>query len=365
MVTDGGGEPLPPLYARWVSELLGGVIPREAQATCDACPMKGQPGEEPLDRLTFFDPVIKCCTYVPELYNFLVGRILADTDPQAQAGRATVEKRIADGVGVTPLGLMQSPVFSLLYQNSSDSFGRSRSLRCPHFLEDTGRCGVWRHRESTCATWFCKHVRGNVGYTFWRRGLHRLLQVVERDLSRWCVLELYGSDATLQNVVASAAWAGAADPVTGDSLDNRVSPKVYAEVWGEWRGREVEFYGRCADLVAPLCWSEVLAICGPEARACERVTRHAYERLTSEEVPQRLEVGAFQLVRVQRKVARVSSYSSYDPLDVPAAVMEVLPYFDDRPTDEALAAIEEERGLRLEPDLVRKLVDFGLLVRAR
>ncbi len=364
MATD-GGEPLPPLYSRWVAELLGGPVPREARASCDACPMKAQPGEDPQDRLTFFDSVIKCCTYVPEIYNFLVGRVLADADPEAQAGRATVEKRMAGGVGVTPLGLMQPPVFSLLYQNSSDSFGRSRSLRCPHFLEDGGRCGVWRHRESTCATWFCKHVRGSLGYSFWRQGLHRLLQVVERDLSRWCVLQLYASDDALQHVVTSPAWAAVADPVTGDALDNRVNPKAYAEVWGEWLGREGEFYRRCADLVAPLSWQDVLAVCGPDARASERVTRHAYAQLTSEEVATRLEVGSFQLVRVQRRVARVSTYSSYDPLDVPAEVMEALPYFDNRSTDEALAAIEEERGLRLEPDLVRKLVDFGLLVRPR
>jgi hypothetical protein len=360
-----GGEPLPPLYARWVSELLGGAIPREARATCDACPMQTQPAQESQDRLYFFDPVVKCCTYVPELYSFLVGRILADTDPLAQAGRATVEKRIAGGVGVTPLGLMQSPVFSLLYGSSSDSFGRSRTFRCPHFLEDTGRCGVWRHRESTCATWFCKHVRGSLGYAFWRKALHYLLEVVERDLARWCVHRLFASDETLQHVVASSAWKAVAEPVTGDSIDNRVTPKAYAGLWGEWRGREQEFYGRCADLVSPLSWGEVLAICGPEARAYERLTRHAYQRLTSQEVPPTLSVGSFHLIQIQRGVSRINTYSDYDPLDVPGAVMEALPYFDDRSTEDALAKIEKERGLRLDPALLQKMVDFGLLVRPK
>jgi hypothetical protein len=42
--------------------------------------------------------------------------------------------------------------------------------------------------------------------------------------------------------------------------------------------------------------------------------------------------------------------------------MELLPYFDGRPTEDVLAAIADERGIRLEPDLVRKLVDFMLLV---
>jgi hypothetical protein len=45
--------------------------------------------------------------------------------------------------------------------------------------------------------------------------------------------------------------------------------------------------------------------------------------------------------------------------------MELLPYFDGCPTEDVLAAIADERGIRLEPDLVRKLVDFMLLVPAK
>ena len=58
----------------------------------------------------------------------------------------------------------------------------------------------------------------------------------------------------------------------------------------------------------------------------------------------------------------MSSYSDYDPLELPSAVMELLPFFDGRPTAEALAEIEAERGVRLEPALVRKLIDFQVLV---
>src|SRR4029077_8749799 len=145
------GEPLPPLYAKWVGDLLGGAIPREFRATCDNCAMREGTGEGAGAAHYYFDPVIKCCTYIPELPNFLVGRILSDNDPAAQFGRTTVEKRIKDGIAVTPLGLAQPPVFSLLYRSSEQSFGRSSSLRCPHYIEDGGRCGVWRNRDSTCA----------------------------------------------------------------------------------------------------------------------------------------------------------------------------------------------------------------------
>jgi Fe-S-cluster containining protein len=183
-------EPLPPLFAAWVAELLKGPIPKESRATCDDCAMCAHGEEQDGPQTDYFDPDVKCCSYVPVLHNFLVGRILLDDDPATVAGRSTVEKRIKEAVAVTPLGLGQAPVFSLLYENSNLAFGRSRNLRCPHYLEETGRCGIWRHRESTCATFFCRHVRGSVGYAFWQKSLHQLLMAVESDLARWSVLEL-------------------------------------------------------------------------------------------------------------------------------------------------------------------------------
>lgn len=325
-----------------------------------------QPGaQEPGPQGYFFHPVFKCCTYLPDLHNFLTGAILSDTDPAAQAGRATVEKRMAAGVGVTPLGLAQPPVYSLLYKHSDGTFGRSAALGCPHYLQESGQCGIWRHRDSICATWFCKHVRGQAGQIFWIDSLRELLRILEAELARWCVLELHPSDEILRQLVGSAEWKGVADTVTTESLDNRIDEKNYAKLWGEWRGREGEFFRRCAELVNGLSWPEVLALSGPNARAYARLTQHAYARLVSDQVPPALETGSFQLVRIQRGTTRVSSYSSYDPVDIPAVVMELLPYFDGRPTQEALADIAEERGFNIEPDLLRKMVDFGLLVPKR
>jgi Fe-S-cluster containining protein len=310
----------------------------------------------------YFDAIGKCCTYVPNLPNFLVGRILADGDPEAEAGRASVAERIADGVGVTPLGLAPAPVHSLLYRNSGEAFGRNKALRCPHYIEDGGRCGIWRHRESTCATWFCKHERGALGFEFWRGALHRLLRAVEDDLARWCVLELDVGDETLRRLTQSSAWTSEAETITAEDLDNRTNFEAQARLWGAWRGREQAFYVRCAELVDPLPWAEVLAICGPETKAHARLTVQAFAKLTDEKVPKTLNAGSYQFVQRLPGMARISTYSELDPLDVPDAVMALLPYFDGRSTAAALEAIAAERGVRLDPSLLRKLTDFGLLV---
>jgi hypothetical protein len=286
-----------------------------------------------------------------------------DSDPAAAKGRATVEKRIDEKVAVTPIGLMQTPMFGLLYNGSRNSFGKARTLKCPHYLEENGHCGVWKNRESTCATWFCKHVRGNTGYAFWRTGLHKLLEEVEINLARWCLLELKVSDAMLAHAVESKSWKAEAEPVDGNSLDNSVSARDYAKVWHEWQGREREFYIACAEKVNRLSWWEVLQIAGPEAQAHARLTVDAYKRLTSNAVPDDLTVGSFELVHVDHGTTRLRTYSEYDPVDVPSAVMELLPYFDGRPTKDVVAAIAAERGIQLEPDLVLKMADFALLTQ--
>src|SRR5215813_7928721 len=88
---------LPPLYATWMEQLLTGPIPPETGATCSDCVMLAKEPHPPTGSAHFFNPRTKCCTYLPELPNFLVGRILADSDPQSAAGRATVEARLQAG----------------------------------------------------------------------------------------------------------------------------------------------------------------------------------------------------------------------------------------------------------------------------
>lgn len=360
MTAESAAESLPPLYAKWVDDLLGGPIPRESRAACGSCAMRAPASAG--DKGTFFDPAIKCCTYLPTLYNFLVGRILTDEDPSRRQGRDTVAVRLARGIGVSPLGLMPTPTWALLYGNSRNSFGKAKSLKCPHYLAESGRCGVWANRESTCFTWFCKHVRGNTGFQFWRDGLHQLLQAVEIDLARWCLLEIGVSPEMRAHAMDAKAWKGEAETATGAALDNEPDVEAYAKSWGEWRGRETEFYIRCADLVDRLSWRDVLAICGPDVRAHALAAQEAYRRLKSEDLPTPVKAGGFQIVSLGRETVRLNTYSEYDPIDVPRVVLDLLAQFDGRPTADVLLAIAEEYGVALEPDLVRKMADFDLLV---
>jgi hypothetical protein len=358
-------SPLPPLYAAWIDQFLAGPIPIESDATCDDCAMLPD-DEQMLTRSDlFFNPETKCCSYIPELPNYLVGRILSDDDPAFSSGRATVQARLSAGVGVTPLGLAQPPNFEVLYGFSSATlFGQSRTLRCPHYLADEGgRCGVWKHRASVCATWHCKYVRGQVGHEFWIT-LHQLLSTVEKTLSRWCVLELdIGTDA-FRHLFPRPAPSGRTGRLDPRALDGAADPLESRRLWGSRAGREAEFYIDCARLVNALDWPKVVAIGGPDVQVYARLLRAAYGKLRSKEIPARLKVGAIQVVGMDRDYCRVTSYSSYDPVSIPRQLIDLLGYFDGRPTEEVLRTIDLEQGIKLDRKLVRRLTDFSVLVPA-
>jgi hypothetical protein len=346
---------LPPLYARWMLAHLGGPIPPETRATCGSCAMVPPP-DEPMGR-THFDPTTKCCTFVPRLPNFLVGAVLLDEDPTAAQGRVTLEGRMLAGIGVTPLGLARPPAWDLVYRHGvvrgDQTFGRTRLLRCPHFLAD-GRCGIWKHREGVCATWYCRHERGAVGFDFWE-ALGGFLHVIERALSYDAVLALGVDGAALRRLVDGPA---AAD---GPALDGRASPAAQRATWGEWYDRERELYIATAARVERLGWDEIRAIGGPEVEAHGRLVREAFERLVWARTPERLRLVPLGSVDIGRETAAIVSHRTYDPLLVPSALLPHLARFDGRPTELVRAEITAA-GVPLEAGTMQKLVDWGVLV---
>jgi hypothetical protein len=213
---------------------------------------------------------------------------------------------------------------------------------------------VWRHRPGVCATWFCKHVRGATGLRFWKLA-DKLLREVESDLSMWCLAELHTGWAEIAELTRPR------DQPEVSELEGEVDAPRYRKLWGEWAGREAEFYRACAALVDPLTWPRVESICGPRVRVLAGLVRDAYENLMSDAIPDRLKLGSVRLAGAVEGKLRISTYSEYDPLLIPQELASALRYFDGRPTEDALAAILSEEGHRLGPALVRRMLDFGIL----
>lgn len=349
---------LPPLASRWIADLLPADIPEETLATCDNCAMLTEQAATSATGISF-RPETKCCTYLPELANFQVGGILRDQDPASQEGRETVEERISRGVGVTPLGLKQDRRFLALYGASRNAFGRNLTLRCPHLLKD-GRCGVWQNRESTCATWFCKHRRGATGFAFWN-ALRGLLKSVEQSLALWCVLKVGISPDCLNQLFPTQRGSKPGE-ISAEELDQDSPGPAQKVLWGDWLGREKEFYFACAALVDPLDWAGVCAIGGPEITARSQIVTEAFKQLTSSNIPPRLVAGEWRLVQITPAAATVRSYSDFDPVKMSRALYEVLPFFDGRPLEEVQQDIKSAKGITISLDLLRRLVDYKVLI---
>jgi hypothetical protein len=87
----------------------------------------------------------------------------------------------------------------------------------------------------------------------------------------------------------------------------------------------------------------------------------AYKNLESTALPERLRLGRIHFTGVGDGGFRIVGYSGYDPLQMPDKLARALRYFDGRPTEEALEAILTKENTRLDMNLVRKMVDFGIL----
>jgi hypothetical protein len=346
---------MPLLYARWMPQLLAAPIPQESQATCADCAMCRH-GDDDVPQAAFFDARTKCCTYVPAIPNFLVGAILIDTDPDLAHGRTSVAERIARRVAVSPWGLRQPVAFKLVYGH--ETFGRAPAIRCPHYVEDYGGCGIWKQRPGVCATWFCKHVRGEVGLEFWTR-LARLLREVESELALWCVTELQAGSADL-----SALLLEPSERPDAAELDGPVDDALYRRLWGSWIGREAEFYAQSASLVQSLEWHAVANRCGPRVRMLASQVGDAYAALVSDAIPERLTFGRLELLGASPGSYRVASYSPTDPLQMSAPLLRVLPHFDGRAIGTVMEEIRAEHGATIGHTLLRRLVDFGILKEA-
>jgi xanthine/CO dehydrogenase XdhC/CoxF family maturation factor len=156
----------------------------------------------------------------------------------------------------------------------------------------------------------------------------------------------------------------AAERLGRDGLDGPVDAEVRRVLWGRWAGRERAFYRECARRVSSLSWADLTTICGPQVRVLVEPVRTAYASLRADDLPGALRVGALQVVGEGRRGPRIAGYSTMDPVELPRELVGALHFFEGRTTAEALSTIASRAKLRLSRELVRSLVDFGILVPA-
>jgi hypothetical protein len=353
----GVNNPLPPLFAEWIRDLLPGSIPAETAAPCLNCVMCPNPDRllSP-DDITFHEK-LKCCTYIPRQPNFLVGRILAHDGTALAAGKASTEARLQRGMGVTPFGIERIAQERHQFEEmiKADRYGQDLDFRCPHFLErEGGICAIWHYRNAVCATFFCRHVRGAVGADFWQK-IRLLLTSVEGAVAQWCVRHLdLGHEALFHLYQMKTLSAIHAEDQTADE-------SVRRSLWGLWWGREREFYMECGRMVAALTWSDIVELGGIELRNIAGIVTHAYHQLLEPALPATLRFGDFSAVPLDRFSVRVWGTRRYQPIDLSPRFLQAPLLVEEGPTAEVLANIRARTGFGITPELLRQLLDLGIL----
>lgn len=347
---------LPPLHNAWLGALTGINTPAsERRATCGDCIMCA--GVERSGTHVTFSPDVKCCSYVPHLANFLVGSSLGGP------GRASVTARITRRAGVTPLGLGLSYADLRRMAGAQPHFGRSSAVVCPHFVEKTQGCGIWQTRNAVCSTWFCKHERGAVSQRFWH-AVRDLLIAAEERVARDS-LSLGGlPDEQVSAVLAHRAGVRETVAVVNsgeklsESLPDDESADWYAQMWGQWDGREEEWFLRTSELVAAMSADDLAARMAENDHLAQAV-RDRWDDLNRHEPPDGLLFSPGPGSDATHDVLRLVGYSPFDPLVLPAKLLTDLHHLDGRPIAQVREVIDPHSS-PLDDYLLERISDFGV-----
>lgn len=353
-------EHMPPAYGPRLSGFFDQPVLVETRATCGDCAMCDKSGGSRAAagdlETAFFRPDIKCCSYHPTLPNYLVGAVLADESPELSDGRDRIRKKIAARIGVTPEWLAAPRKFLVLLEAARESsFGRSEALLCPYYRREDGKCTIWRHRESVCATFFCKHTAGATGHAFWT-ALRRYLGHVERTLAHYAAKSV---------APASAEPEWPKNRLTREDLEDRApNDAEYAKFWGDWVGREEAFYVECAKSVGALDRGAFARLTGDGGAGQLLATvASSYEAVTRPKLSPRLVLNREMRVVQGTEGVGVTTYSRYDPLFLSQALYEALGHFSGEDTLGAVfERLRREHDVDLPESLLLELQLQGVMV---
>ena len=331
---------LPPQYSKWMRDVIPGEMPDETRATCSECVMCS------VDSVVPFEARTKCCTYIPTIPNFLTGKILEK--------EISVFEMYFKRANVTPLGVSPNKEFIAQYNPSSSLFGRNLDWRCPYYLEEQGGlCGIWEHRNSRCATWFCKHLRGQISREFWS-AIDRLLTEVERALTCYCIHQLEaGSVEFRQAFPVETQEARFGIWIRQQSFQSKKWLGQDPD-WGRWLDRKKEFFQECHRLIDRLDWKDVQSICGPGLQPLEQEVLLAYEKLRSDFFPEILQLGDFQQSEGSGDEVRVWTSNPYDPVVLTKTALRILHRMNGKKMDHVALVVPQK--------LLKQLFDAGVIL---
>lgn len=234
-------DKIPALYAKLLPELVDRIVPEEKVATCSNCTLAMSP--KSIHKNT------KCCSYYPQIPNYLIGGLLQDELLGLDKGKVVARKLISNKIGISPFGINKPLWYKNFRKRTIQNPDHKNTesdmvhLLCP-FYGENGECLTWAYREHCCSTHFCFSVGGNEGKNFWEHFM-KYLKTLEVELAQYC-LEQLGLDNTLSIEVING------DSLNADDDNQNVDESTYSDIWDSWNGKEEAFYLECHKLIENL-----------------------------------------------------------------------------------------------------------------
>jgi hypothetical protein len=222
---------LSPVYAGLIPDFIELRIPEEKFTKCMSCQFCQNPTQP--------RSLTKCCDYHPKIPNYMVGAILSDDSEIFQEGKMRIIKKIQNGAGITPNGIIQPRAYKENFKRIRSKAIHSRdstdweNIKCPFY--EQGNCTIWKYRTELCSTFFCHPASGKAGKDFWKSFLS-FFRSVENKLAVFALQQMdYDSELIELQFPNSFNF-------NLDSIHGEVNWVKYDRIWNKWIGKEQEFY---------------------------------------------------------------------------------------------------------------------------
>lgn len=351
-------DKLPEVYRNFLPRFFENNIPEETAATCADCAMWG--GSKPaFPGRIHFSRDSKCCTHYPNLPNYLIGALLSNNNPTLKTGKRRIRQTIHNRIGVTPYGILRPKKFQFLLKSTeSNFFGKSRLLICPFFEREKGICTIRPYWDAVCNTWFCKYIDGYDDMMFWIT-LRKYLVSGEETLAKYA---LYKMDWDPQKI---APEKSPDFPLTVEELDDQPSDqKTYQALWGEWVGREEDFYKKTYLLVSALTPKTFEKIGGISLRILLAGLKNRYRTRLKPRLPKKLKRNPnLKHEKISEDSYVLTGYSPMDPFTVSKRIYDILDFFDGKQSNEEVCRLVREcMGAEPDKELLTCLYQLRILV---
>lgn len=366
-------DELPDFYRKLLPRIFSTVIPPEDMSDCASCTMQCR-GDNPLQlpEAAFYGAV-KCCTYYPDLPNYLVGEILRDKSNGL--GKQRILESIRHRGSSTPLGVFMPQRYKVVYDAMINTgFGKASTLACPYFDTEAENCSIWKYRNSVCSTWFCKVNARDKGKFFWET-LMNYLKHIERSLSNFVLMEV-GYDIHLLTQLNKTCGHDSEDDteMTPEEVDDLpMRSELYFQIWQQWEGRELEFFATANDIVRQLGPDNLASICGVEghmhnARLASSLQMMMYVPTVLVQNPVGSQFNVVRNTDSETGMTEIHLLTNDLTYTVPVVFRipnRVLALFDGNCTvDEVVKDAKKEAGYVLKWETIIKLYSYDVLIDA-